>query len=88
MVSSLLLLATKPSKKGATLKGKNLLPEEQILSFKCRPPLVRKKRKSFFGTASSESVPIHIYSLLAYSEEPDSVQMSRAQLFKTNDIVS
>ena len=42
MTSNLLPKMKKPFQKGSTLKGKNLLLEEQILSFKSGPILQRK----------------------------------------------
>ena len=47
-----------PSKKGSTLEGKNLLQEEQILSFKSWPSFRREVNENK-GVASPESLPIH-----------------------------
>ena len=47
------------SKMGSTLKGKNLLLEEQILSFKSRPLLTKGKNESG-RVVSPESVSIYL----------------------------
>ena len=46
---------------GSTLKGKNLLLEEQIFSYKSRP--LQKKRQYYSKIALPVSTPIHLYTV-------------------------
>ena len=62
MTSFFLPLITQPLKMGSTLKGKNLVMREQILSFKSLTPSKRGQNKNC-SIASPEGLPIHLKSL-------------------------
>ena len=57
----LISLTTKPFKNGSALKKKNLLLEEQILSFKSWLPLRREAKVKNGRVASPESEPLQFF---------------------------